>query len=108
MKRFFALLLMLSVFRCPLALAAEEFNKDTCSAKGIPLKGKVQVVRAFADLKVETVQSFPDIRVERVGSFPDDCGEWQFVSSFPDFTIEFVDAFGDVKVEFVHSFPGVR
>lgn len=78
-----------------------------CSFNGIPLKGKVQVVSSFADVKVQVVDSFPDINVQKVSSFPDDCGEWQFVDSFPDFTIQLVDSFPDVKVKYVSSFPGV-
>ncbi len=80
---------------------------DGCSFNGIPLKGKVQVVSSFADIKVEIVDSFPDINVQQVSSFADDCGEWEFVDSFPDFTIEIVDSFPDLKVKYVNGFPGV-
>lgn len=78
-----------------------------CTYKGIPLHGKVQIVRSFADIKVQRVRSFADLKVQSVRSFPDRCGQWQFVEAFPDFTIEFVDSFPDIKVQFVHSFPGV-
>lgn len=79
-----------------------------CSLNGIPLKGKVQVVESFPDIKVEVVESFPDINVKKVSSFPDDCGEWQFVESFPDFKVQFVDSFPDLKVKYVTSFPGME
>jgi hypothetical protein len=75
--------------------------------KSITLKGKVQVVTSFPDVKVEVVTSFPDLKVETVTSFPDSCGEWEFTESFPDFTIEYVTSFPDVKIQMVESFPGV-
>ena len=80
---------------------------DTCSWKGIDLRGKVQIVESFPDIKIQVVSSFPDLKVKRVDSFPDDCGEWQFVDSFPDFKIQFVDSFPDIKIRFVESFPGL-
>ena len=88
--------------------AATAGKLSTCSLMGISLKGKVQVVTSFPDLKVQKVSSFPDLRVQQVTSFPDACGKWHFVESFPDFTIQYVDSFPDLKVEFVESFPGVE
>lgn len=82
--------------------------QEGCSFKGIELKGKVQVVNAFADIKVQFVDAFPDVKVKEVTAFPDDCGEWQYVDAFPDFTIEIVDAFPDVKVQRVDAFPGIE
>ena len=79
-----------------------------CSAKGIPLHGKVKVVKHFGDLKVKVVRSFPDIKVKKVKNFPRRCGEWQFVNSFPDFTIQYVDSFPDITVQYVDNFPGMR
>ena len=78
---------------------------ETCNWNGIDLRGKVQIVESFPDIKIQVVSSFPDLKVKRVDSFPDDCGEWQFVDSFPDFKIQFVDSFPDFKIRFVESFP---
>ncbi|MGC6492547.1 MAG: hypothetical protein ACON5B_06855 [Myxococcota bacterium] len=80
---------------------------SSCTLKGHTLKGKVQIVSSFPDLKVQVVSSFPDLKVKKVTSFPDDCGEWQIVDSFPDFKIQIVDSFPDLKVQYVDSFPGV-
>ena len=87
-------------------LHAEKIGKD-CSFKGVPLKGKVQVVDSFPDFKVKVVDSFPDLKVKTVEHFPDDCGEWQFVDSFPDFKIKFVNSFPDFEIKMVDSFPGL-
>jgi len=76
------------------------------SGKSFPLKGKVQVVTSFPDIKVQVVTSFPDLRVQVVNSFPDDCGQWQFVNSFPDIKVQFVESFPDLKIQYVNSFPG--
>ena len=78
-----------------------------CSWNGIELKGRVQFVESFPDIKIQVVESFPDIKVKLVESFPDDCGEWQIVESFPDFKIQIVESFPDIKVKYVESFPGV-
>ena len=78
-----------------------------CKFKGIALKGKVQIVENFADIKVQVVDNFADIKVKKVGVFPDDCGEWQFVENFPDFKIQIVDNFADIKVKWVENFPGI-
>jgi hypothetical protein len=85
---------------------ASEVGAD-CTLKGFVLKGDVQVVESFADLRVQIVDSFPDLRVEEVESFPDKCGQWRFVESFPNLKIEFVDSFPDLKIQFVESFPGL-
>lgn len=79
----------------------------SCRLKGKELKGKVQIVKSFPDLKVEVVTSFPDLKVQWVTSFPDSCGKWQKVTSFPDFKIEIVTSFPDLKIQEVTSFPGV-
>jgi hypothetical protein len=86
--------------------AAAEVGAD-CTWNGISLKGKVQIVTSFPDVKVQAVTSFPDLRVSFVSSFPDSCGKWQIVDSFPDFTIQYVTSFPDVKIQMVDSFPGV-
>src|SRR2546429_6564301 len=78
-----------------------------CTYKGHKLYGKVQVVKAFPDLKVKVVSAFPDLKVQKVSAFADTCGKWQLVDSFPDFKIQFVDAFPDVKIQFVSTFPGL-
>jgi len=79
-----------------------------CEWKGIELKGKVQFVTSFPDIKIQYVSSFPDINVKFVSSFPDDCGEWQEVNSFPDFKVQVVSSFPDLKVKKVTSFPGMN
>jgi len=78
-----------------------------CSFNGIELKGKVKVVKNFADIKIQFVDHFPDIRIKIVDQFPDDCGEWQWVENFPEFTVEIVDHFPDIKVKRVDHFPGI-
>jgi hypothetical protein len=88
-------------------LVPEYGNLTDCSWNGIELKGKVQFVESFPDIKIQIVESFPDIKVKMVESFPNDCGEWQAVESFPDFTVQIVESFPDIKVQYVESFPGV-
>lgn len=83
-------------------------RQKSCYHNGIELKGKVQFVDSFPDLKVKYVSSFADIHVEFVSSFPDDCGQWQEVSSFPDFKVQVVDSFPDIEVKKVSSFPGMQ
>jgi hypothetical protein len=80
---------------------------QSCVFNGFALKGKVQVVEHFPDIKVQVVEHFPDLKVKTVQHFPDDCGEWQFVEHFPDFKIQYVQHFPDVKIQFVEHFPGV-
>lgn len=81
-------------------------NSD-CTWNGIALKGKVQFVDAFPDIKIQYVDAFPDIKVKWVTAFPDDCGEWQEVTAFPDFKVQVVTAFPDIKVQEVDAFPGL-
>jgi hypothetical protein len=81
------------------------FDAERCTCNGIPLRGKVKVVTAFADFNVQVVSAFPDIKVKKVEHFPDECGKWQFVDNFPDFTIQYVENFPDFKVQFVENFP---
>ena len=88
-------------------LAPEISSLANCSWNGIELKGKVQFVESFPDIKIQIVESFPDIKVKMVEAFPDDCGEWQVVESFPDFKIQIVESFPDIKVKLVESFPGL-
>ena len=89
------------------APAAADGVDAGCRWNGIELKGKVEVVTSFPDVKVQVVSSFPDVKVKAVTAFADDCGEWQFVESFPDFTIQYVESFPDVKIQMVESFPGL-
>ncbi len=96
MKHMFYLLL------CCMATAQAD-----CQFKSWPLKGKVQFVDSFPDIKIQYVDAFPDIKVKMVDSFPDDCGEWQKVESFPDFKVQVVTSFPDLKVQLVNSFPGM-
>jgi len=83
-------------------------TSSDCRHNGIELKGKVQFVDSFPDLKIKFVSSFADIDVQFVSSFPDDCGQWQEVSSFPDFTVQVVDSFPEIEVKKVSSFPGMN
>jgi hypothetical protein len=78
-----------------------------CHLKGHRLYGRVQVVKAFPDLKVQIVKAFPDLNVQIVESFPDKCGQWKMVDAFPDLKIQFVDAFPDLKIKYVTAFPGI-
>ena len=89
------------------ARAAEGFDKEACSFNGFPLRGDVQVVDSFPDIKVQVVESFPDLNVEIVESFPGKCGQWKIVESFADIKIQYVDSFPDLKIRIVTSFPGV-
>jgi hypothetical protein len=86
----------------------DEPGEEPCTWKEIELKGKVQFVESFPDIKIQIVESFPDIRVRLVESFPDECGEWQVVESFPDFKVQIVESFPDLKVKYVESFPGME
>lgn len=79
---------------------------EACTFNGIALKGKVQVVTAFPDIKVKVVTAFPDLRVQKLDSFPRACGQWQVVDAFPDFTVQIVDSFPDIEIQYVTSFPG--
>ena len=79
---------------------------EDCSWNGIELKGKVQFVESFPDIKIQYVESFPDLKVKFVEAFPDDCGEWQIVESFPDFKVQVVESFPDIKIQVVDAFPG--
>jgi hypothetical protein len=85
----------------------ESIDLSNCSFNGIELKGKVKIVKNFADIKIQFVDHFPDIKVKVVDHFPDDCGEWKWVDNFPDFTVEIVDQFPDLKVKRVDHFPGI-
>jgi len=88
------------------AAADEKLDKSSCSFKGKHLFGKIQVVKAFPDVKVQVVKAFPDVKVQVVKAFPDKCGQWEMVDAFPDTKVQFVDAFPDVKIEYVDAFPG--
>ena len=90
------------------SVSCQTIAVDDCSFNGIELKGKVQFVESFPDIKIQVVESFPDIKVKLVEAFPDDCGEWQIVESFPDFKVQIVESFPDIKVKLVESFPGTN
>lgn len=83
-------------------------NTKSCYHNGIELKGNVQFVDSFPDLKIKYVSSFADIHVEFVSSFANNCGQWKEVSSFPDFKVQVVDSFPDIEVKKVSSFPGMQ
>lgn len=91
----------------PIIVSGQDQLVALCEWEGIALKGRVQVVESFPDIKVQVVDAFPDLKVESVRAFPNACGKWQFVESFPDFKIQYVDSFPDLKIKFVSSFPGV-
>jgi hypothetical protein len=80
---------------------------ENCGCRGIPLYGKVKVVKHFADFKIQVVEHFPDLKVQKVQHFPDKCGKWQFVEHFPDFTIRYVEHFPDFKIKYVDHHPGL-
>lgn len=101
-------LLACALLGAPLAAFAGGVDKASCTYKGIPLQGKVQIVTSFPDIKVKVVNSFADLKVRKVSSFPDSCGKWQIVDSFPDFKIQLVDSFPDVTITWVDSFPGAQ
>jgi hypothetical protein len=101
-----ALTLIGVVFPRATALAGSKVGAD-CAFKGRKLYGKVQVVKAFPDLKIQVVTAFPDLKVQNVDAFPDKCGKWKVVDAFPDFKVQFVDAFPDLKIQYVNAFPGV-
>ncbi len=88
-------------------LTGNSLQIDSCNWNGIELKGKVQFVESFPDIKIQFVDASPDLKVKFVNAFPDDCGEWQVVESFPDFKVQVVDAFPDIKVQVVDAFPGM-
>lgn len=77
-----------------------------CRFRGFELKGRVQLVRAFPDVRVQIVQSSPDLRVQKVRALPDSCGEWQVVEAFPDLRVEIVEAMPDLRIQLVETFPG--
>ena len=88
-------------------LATSSVAAADCTAKGHRLYGRVQVVRANADLKVRVVRALEDVRVHRVAALPTRCGQWQMVTSMPDLKIQFVDAFADVTIRWVDAMPGI-
>lgn len=69
-----------------------------CSVNGIYLKGRVQVVSAFGDVKIREVGTGADLQV-RIVDLPQSCGEWRFVDSLPDFTVEYVSIGEDITVK---------
>ncbi len=79
-----------------------------CCLKGIPLYGRVKVVKALATFEVKVVSGLADLDVRKVAYTPGRCGEWQFVDALEDFSIEFVDALEDFSIEFVDALPGVN
>ena len=106
--KLFASGLLVAAGALAIASPASAGKISGCSVNGKQLKGKVQVVTSFPDVKVQVVSSFPDINVKKVSSSPSSCGEWQFVSSQPDFKVQFVTSFPDIKVKYVNSSPGVN
>ncbi len=87
-------------------ITTDKINED-CVFDGIPLSGKVKIVKSFPDITVKKVTSFPDLKVKLVSNFANDCGEWQIVEHFPDFTIQYVNSFPDIEIQIVDNFPGL-
>ncbi|WMD21577.1 hypothetical protein RAS12_04160 [Achromobacter seleniivolatilans] len=100
--------ILAALIAAPVISYADGLDKSHCTYNGIPLRGKVQFVTAFADIKVQEVNAFADLNVQKVNAFADSCGKWEIVTAFPDFTVQLVSAFGDLKVSWVSAFPGVR
>ena len=100
-------LALVGLLAVPVSARADGKVGKSCTLNGKHLWGKIQVVKAFPDLKVQVVRAFPDLKVQKVTAFADGCGKWQFVDAFPDLKVQFVDAFPDLKVEFVSAFPGL-
>jgi hypothetical protein len=97
-----------SLAACVLSFPAFAGNLSGCSFDGIELKGDVEIVDSFPDVKVQIVDSFADLHVQMTDSFADGCGEWKIVDSFPDFKVQYVDSFPDVTIKVVDSFPGAQ
>jgi hypothetical protein len=91
-----------------LLAADNSFNKNDCTCKGIPLKGRVEVVNVGADFKVEVVNIGADLKVEVRTYGANKCGEWEFVNVGADFKVEFVNVGADFKIEYVNIAPGIR
>ncbi len=107
MKKITISLLLILTLSLGVAFAKNDVTPN-CRYKGVPLYGKVRIVKSFADIKVQYVESFPDLKVQYVTNFPAQCGEWQIVDNFEDFTIEIVDRFADIQVKKVNHFPGLQ
>ena len=94
-----------------IAMVLMSFTKDSpivnCKCKGIPLYGRVKVVKHPADFDVKVVKFAADIDVKKVELLPTRCGEWQFVDISPDFTIRFVDTHANFSIRYVDTHPGV-
>jgi hypothetical protein len=99
-------LLAATAFPRMAAQAGRKIGPD-CALNGHKLYGKIQVVKAFPDLKVKIVSAFPDLKVQVVDNFPDKCGQWKMVDTFPDLKIQFVESFPDLTIKRVGAFPGV-
>ncbi len=77
-------------------------DSSTCTYRGRPLSGRVQVVDHLPDLKIAVVTTRPDLRVRIVShSPPNRCGEWQFVEQLGQLRVQFVEHFSDLRVQFV-------
>ena len=107
MKKITISLLLIFTLSFGVAFAKNDVTPN-CRYKGIPLYGKVRIVKSFGDLKVKYVETFPDLKVQYMTNFPAQCGEWQIVDNFEDFTIEIVEHFADIKVKKVKTFPGLE
>lgn len=103
---FHGLLIATVIFTVSWRPAPDGFDCASCAINGFVLKGNIQEVDAFPDVKVQVVDAFPDLKVKTVDAFPDECGKWKFVDAFPDVKVQFVDAFPDVKIQYVDAFPG--
>ncbi len=107
MKKITISLLLILTLSFGVAFAQTNITPN-CRYKGVPLYGKVRIVKNFGDFKVQYVNFFPDLKVQYVTHSPSQCGEWQIVDNFEDFTIEIVDHFADIQVKKVNDFPGLQ
>ena len=77
--------------------------------KGVPLKGRVKVVKGIADFLVKVKdRGQADLRVMKItAGNPKNIGEWKFVTVGEDFTVRFVDHCEDFTIRYVNLCPGV-
>ncbi|MCR5050979.1 MAG: hypothetical protein K6A36_07850 [Paludibacteraceae bacterium] len=112
MKRFFFLLLSLSLISGYMLADDVKIDKNSCTitkdGKTYKLYGKVKIVDSFEDIKVKIVDCFEDVDIKIVDCFEDSCGKVKIVDCFEDVKIKIVDSFEDVKVKIVDCFEGVK
>jgi hypothetical protein len=82
-----------------------EGDKDDCTYKGFPMKGRVRIVDYGEDLKIREVTYGEDIKVLKKDYPAHHCYEWQIVDYAEDLKVRFVDYGEDLKVRFVNYTP---